>query len=117
MGAADLNILGKDYLTQEEAAHYCCMSLRQFQEVSAGYGIRCGRFGGKLLYRRADLQGAIEREWRAYEKLTAPTSSTGTTRKGKGTEIHSGASASSPSATPTESSSKSSSNSQPATTS
>ena len=31
-----MDISGKDYLSQEEAAHYCCMSLRQFQAVTGG---------------------------------------------------------------------------------
>lgn len=63
MDASDINLLGKDYFTQEEAAHYCGMSLRQFQKVSPGHGIKPAAFGGKLLYRRTDLQRAIEAEW------------------------------------------------------
>ena len=52
---------GKDYLTEREAAHYCGVSLSQFQNKRLDYGIGAMRFMGKKIYRRADLQSAIEK--------------------------------------------------------
>lgn len=37
-----LNLLGKDYFSQAEAAHYCCMSLSQFLPNGPA---KMGRFG------------------------------------------------------------------------
>jgi hypothetical protein len=113
----EFNLAGKDYFTQAEAAHYCGLSVRQFQLVATGYGIRCGRFGGKLLYRRVDLQEAIEREWRRLEPSMGHGCSTGETRTAGGTGTRSGASASSPRRKPAASSNSETPNSQPATVS
>lgn len=55
------DILGKDYLTREEAAHYACLSLRKWDEVRVEHGITPIPWGGKLVYRKADIQRAIER--------------------------------------------------------
>lgn len=54
--------LPRDYLTQAEAATYCCVSVRKFRDEATGLGIEPVRFMGKLLYRREDLRAAIERE-------------------------------------------------------
>src|SRR5215210_6110522 len=110
-----MDIAGKDYFTQAEAAHYCCLSLRQFQLVASGYGIRAVKFGGKLIYRRTDLQRAIEREWQRYGLLMESTSSTGATRTRSATATRLEKSASSRSETPNGYSSKRSSSSQPVT--
>lgn len=34
-----MEISGKDYLTQKEAAHYACVSERQFREKARYYGL------------------------------------------------------------------------------
>ena len=51
---------GKDYLTEREAAHYCCVSHSQFKNKRLDYGIGAMRFMGKKIYRRSDLEAAIE---------------------------------------------------------
>lgn len=80
----DIDLRGKDYLTQEEAAHYCGLSKRQFQIVAPGYGIRAASFGGKLLYRRTDLQRAIESAWQPSDALRAHGCSIGAKRASGG---------------------------------
>ena len=55
------SIVGKDYLTRTEAALYACMSLRHWDAMSRLYGIRGIPWAGKLVYRKADIQRAIER--------------------------------------------------------
>ena len=51
---------GKDYLTQSEAAHYCCVSETQFKRKRHDYGIGAMQFMGKNVFRRSDLKNAIE---------------------------------------------------------
>lgn len=62
MSLDGINILGKDYLTETEAAHYACLSLSAFREKSKEYGILPIRVLGtrKKAYRKADIQRAIE---------------------------------------------------------
>lgn len=55
------SIVGKDYLTRQEAALYACMSLRHWDAMSRLYGIRGIPWAGKLVYRKSDIQRAIER--------------------------------------------------------
>lgn len=66
---SELNILGKDYLDKKEAAHYCCVSIRQLDRYSSKLGIAPFTFMGKLVYRKADLQRVIEgeaqKQWQA----------------------------------------------------
>ena len=57
----EMNLSGKDYLTEREAAHYCGVSYSQFKRKRLDYGIGSMRFMGKKIYRRADLQSAIEK--------------------------------------------------------
>jgi len=57
------DILGKDYLTRDEAAHYACLSLRKWDEARREYGIAAIPWAGKLVYRKADIQRAIENAW------------------------------------------------------
>ena len=52
---------GKDYLTEHEAAHYCCVSYTQFRRKRLANGIPMIQFMGKRIYRRQDLQSAIEK--------------------------------------------------------
>ena len=61
--AADLNILGKDYLTREEAAFYACMSPRHWDEMRKLHGIVGIPWAGKIVYRKSDIQRAIEQAW------------------------------------------------------
>ena len=51
---------GKDFLSQSEAAAYCCVSLRQFQAKAPQIGLFPFKFMGKLVYKKADLQKALE---------------------------------------------------------
>lgn len=59
--AKDLNLEGKDWFTEIEAAHYCGVSKSQFAARAVGYGISAKRFMGKKLYERAALHEAISR--------------------------------------------------------
>ena len=67
-----MTVLYKDYFTEEEAADYCCVSYSQFRKCKDETGIAPGVFMGKLLYRRTDLQRAIERG--AFQKWQPTTS-------------------------------------------
>jgi hypothetical protein len=53
----DFDLRGKDWLTEAEAAHYCGVSLRQFQDHARRF--RARRFMGKKLYSKAELFDAI----------------------------------------------------------
>ncbi len=55
-----MQIEGKDYFTYKEAAHYCGVSFSQFRAKIKEYNLRPGRFMGKYLFRRSDLQRLIE---------------------------------------------------------
>jgi hypothetical protein len=55
---ADFDLRGKDWLTEAEAAHYCGVSLRQFQDHARAFNAR--RFMGKKLYSRAELFDAVQ---------------------------------------------------------
>jgi hypothetical protein len=59
--AEDLNISGKDWLTEVEAAHYCGVSLRQFQAHQRELGLNPRRFLGRKLYLKSDLFNTIEK--------------------------------------------------------
>jgi len=55
----ELNIAGKDWLTVDEAAHYCGVSRSQFAACAPDYGLVARRFMGKKLYERSALHEAI----------------------------------------------------------
>ena len=57
------DLRGKDYFTQEEAAHYACRKVDNFREFVMKCGIPKARINGKLMYRRSDIQRVIEQEW------------------------------------------------------
>ena len=57
-----ISVLGKDYLTLDEAAFYAGVSSSQFRARAKTYGIHPRKFMGKMLYRKADIQQAIEQE-------------------------------------------------------
>lgn len=76
--AEDLNITGKDWLTEVEAAHYCGVSIRQFQAHQAELGLRPRRFLGRKLYLKTDLYNLIEKSdpWHnqpSNGEVTSPT--------------------------------------------
>ena len=56
----EINLAGKDYFTEREAAAYACVSPSQFRAKAKDYGIHPVRFMGKKVYRKADIQAAIE---------------------------------------------------------
>ena len=58
IGMAELN---KDYLSEKEAAAYCCVSLQHFHRQRSAEGIACIRHMGKKLYRKSDLIKSIEK--------------------------------------------------------
>ena len=51
---------GKDYFTREEAAHYACWSPRHWDSMKVIYGFQAIPWGGKTVYRRDDIQRAME---------------------------------------------------------
>lgn len=60
MGAAEkLDLSGKDWLTVEEAAHYCGVSNSQFRKTALNYGVTPRRVMGKQLYEKTALCAAI----------------------------------------------------------
>lgn len=72
----ELNIAGKDWLTVDEAAHYCGVSKSQFSACAHDYGIVARRFMGKKLYERAALHEAIASSpsWDGVQsRVDAPT--------------------------------------------
>lgn len=60
MADTNFNLLGKDYLNEREAAHYCGISHSHFRRHREEEGIRAIWFAGKKLYRREDLIRSIE---------------------------------------------------------
>jgi len=82
-----MNLAGKDYFTEEEAAHYACVSVSQFRAKKAEYGLQSFAFMGKKLYRKVDLQGALEREWQRSPLGAATTSSHGLTRTRRNADV------------------------------
>ncbi|WP_414615157.1 hypothetical protein [Stenotrophomonas pavanii] len=82
MGAAEkLDIVGKDWLTVDEAAHYCGVSRSQFDSNIADYGIEPRNFMGRKLYEKAALYSAIygSKQWSRSQSsgAMAPRTSTG----------------------------------------
>jgi len=58
---AELTLEQKEYLSEKQAAEYCCVSLSHFHRERAKYGIPAIRHMGKKLYRMADLRASIEK--------------------------------------------------------
>lgn len=88
----------KPYLSREEAAVFCCVSLSQFDDCRGTHGLVPFKFMGKLVYRREDLARAMEAEWRKSMSKTVSGFST-TRRAGRGTVRQSERSEFSPSGT------------------
>lgn len=61
MAAKPLNIAGKDWFTEEEAAFYSGVSLRQFQTHYQSLGVARKRFMGRKLFAREELHRVISR--------------------------------------------------------
>lgn len=63
--AEAVQLAGKDWFTEAEAAEYCGLSLRHFRDSYRDFGISPRRFAGRKLYSRADLFQAIAQapEW------------------------------------------------------
>ncbi len=57
----NFNLSGKDYFTIDEAAHYACVSNSQFRAKAAEYGLHAFPWMGRRLYRKVDIQAAMER--------------------------------------------------------
>lgn len=83
--ATDFDLRGKDYLSEREAAHYACVSVSQFRDRREEYGIMPIRFMGKLVYRKTDIQRAIEDAWRRFQPGASTESSRGRTRRERDT--------------------------------
>jgi len=72
------DILGKDFLSVAEAAHYCCLGLSQFASKAAPQ-LTAHDFCGKKVYRVADLRALMEKAplWQRSLNAVNHTSSTG----------------------------------------
>lgn len=70
-----VNLSGKDWLTVEEAAFYCGVSVAQFYAKAPEYGVVPRNFMGKKLFEKAALYRSISgaREW-TPRRLTVPAS-------------------------------------------
>ena len=69
-------LAGKDYFTSEEAAQYACVSHSQWRAKVKDYGIPCFSWMGKKVYRKLDIQKAMELAWQ--ESTIAKTGNNGT---------------------------------------
>jgi hypothetical protein len=58
------DLSGLDYFTDEDAAWYCRCSPSQFRKKAEQHGLVAFSHMGKKLYRKADVQRSLEREWR-----------------------------------------------------
>jgi hypothetical protein len=70
----EFNLLGKDYLTTEEAAFYACISPSQFKKYRKEHRLLPISHMGKLVYRKADIQRSIEEaaEWQHSTEIKHP---------------------------------------------
>ena len=55
-----MNLAGKDFFTEDEAAHYACVSKSQFRKLRHQAGILHFSFMGKNVYRRDDIKAALD---------------------------------------------------------
>lgn len=60
MGEA-VAIAGKDFLTEDEAAIYCCVAKSTFCQHARSLGIQARRWMGRKVYSKADLYEAMSR--------------------------------------------------------
>lgn len=76
-----------DYLTTEDAAAYCRVSISQFKKHAPALCIRPFTFMGKKVYRKADLKSVMESAWRQSISGASPGISAGSVRIIAGTGI------------------------------
>lgn len=67
----EVNLAGKDYFTEIEAAHYVGLSHSHFRRNIRKLGVRSFNFCGKKLYRKSDLQHALESAWQQSSSTVA----------------------------------------------
>lgn len=58
-----MNLSGKDYLTMAEAAHYACVSERQFRKLAREHGLAPFHWMGKKVYAKCDIKAQMDRAW------------------------------------------------------
>ncbi|HDX0952012.1 MULTISPECIES: hypothetical protein [Stenotrophomonas] len=70
-----IDLSGKDWLTAEEAAHYCGVSVSQFNARAHEYDLHPRKFMGKKLYEKSALYQAIygAKAWTRPSATSAPT--------------------------------------------
>lgn len=70
-----VDLSGKDWLTADEAAHYCGVSVSQFNARAHEYDLDPRKFMGKKLYAKAALYRAIygAKAWSRPSVTSAPT--------------------------------------------
>ena len=69
-----IDLSGKDWLTAEEAAHYCGVSVSQFNARAHEYDLHPRKFMGKKLYEKSALYQAIygAKAWARPSSTAAP---------------------------------------------
>ena len=55
-----MDLAGKDFFTEDEAAHYACVSKSQFRRLRQQAGIAHFSFMGKNVYRRDDIKRVMD---------------------------------------------------------
>lgn len=60
MAKSEFYLSGKEWFTTDEAAHYAGVSSAQWRAHREEYGIMPVRFMGKMLFRKQDIDKAIE---------------------------------------------------------
>lgn len=68
------DIRGKDWLTVDEAAHYCGVSVSQFNTKAGEYDLSPRQFMGKKLYEKDELYRAIHSSGGWKSKVAAGAS-------------------------------------------
>jgi hypothetical protein len=59
----------KEYLTIDEAAAWCCLSVEAFEAQAERLGILSFTFADQRVFRLADCRAAMERAWRASTSI------------------------------------------------
>lgn len=70
-----VDLSGQDWLTADEAAHYCGVSVSQFNARAHEYDLDSRKFMGKKLYEKPALYQAIygAKAWARSSPTAAPT--------------------------------------------
>lgn len=79
-----MTLLGKDYLDPVEAAEYACVPLPEFEAQAEQHGIASFTWMGRVVYRKADIQAAMERAWRQSTPGGVRNTSSGQRRASRG---------------------------------